>query len=316
VTRRAPEFSRIRALREARATLESAGVEGARRDAEWLLAAVLGVERFTLYLDAERELTADEAERYRALIDRRAARVPVQHLLGFAEFHRVRLAVNGDVLIPRPETEGLVEWAIEILRDQPAATVADIGTGSGSIACALAQSLPALRVLAVERSLPALGIAALNVRKLGLSGRVKLLAGDLLDPIRPFRLDLVVANPPYIPTAVVASLPPEVSGFEPLEALDGGPDGMMVLRGIIAGAPSALRAGGRLIMEIGEEQAGALASLLAAEGFTGIESRRDLAGRERYIAGRWSDTSPVTPDQPCQWDAWRAEPASGSRRTC
>jgi len=316
VTRRTSELSRIEALREARTTLESAGVEGAGQDAEWLLAAILGLERFALYLDAGRELTADEAERYRALIDRRAARVPVQHLLGFEEFHGVRLAVNGDVLIPRPETEGLVQWAIEILRDQPAAIVADIGTGSGSIACALARSLPALSVLAVERSLPALHIAALNVRKLGLSRRVMLLAGDLVAPIAPSRLDLVVANPPYIPTAVVASLPPEVSGFEPLEALDGGPDGMTVMRRIIAGAPAALRPGGRLIMEIGEDQAGPLASLLAAEGFTGIESRPDLAGRERYIAGRWDDTSPAAPDKLTRWDAWRAEPASESRRTC
>jgi release factor glutamine methyltransferase len=291
VTRRVSALDRLAALREAAASLESAHVENARRDAEWLLAAVLGLERFALYLDAGRELTADEAERYRALVDRRARRVPLQHLLGFEEFYGVRLAVNSDVLIPRPETEGLVEWAIEILRDRPASIVADIGTGSGSIACALARSLPALRVLAVERSLPALAVAALNVRVLGLSRRVGLLAGDFLAPLGPSRIDLVVANPPYIPTAVLASLPPEVSGFEPREALDGGPDGMAAMRRIIASASSALRAGGRLMLEIGEDQAGPLASLLAAEGFTGIEARRDLAGRERYIAGTWAEWS-------------------------
>jgi release factor glutamine methyltransferase len=295
VTPTVSDLSRLGTLSEATATLESAGVENARQDAEWLLASVLGLERFSLYLDAGRELSAADTVRYRALVARRAARVPVQYLLGFEEFYGVRIAVSPDVLIPRPETEGLVQWATEILRDEPAPAIADIGTGSGAIACALARSLPRLRALAVERSLPALAVAAFNVRELGLARQVKLLAGDLLDPFRPCGLDLVIANPPYLPTEVVASLPPEVSLFEPHQALDGGPDGMAVMRRIIAGAPSVLRPGGCLMMEIGEEQAGPLASLLAAEGFRGIEARRDLAGRERYITGRWAEAPAVVP---------------------
>ena len=292
-------LSRLGVLGEATAALESAGVENARRDAEWLLARVLGLERFALYLDPGRQLSLGQIERYRALVARRAARVPVQHLLGFEDFYGLRIVVSPDVLIPRPETEGLVQWAAEILREAPAPVIADVGTGSGAIACALARGLSRLRVLAVERSLPALAVAAFNVRNLGLSRQVKLLAGDLLEPFRPSRLDLVIANPPYLPTSVVASLPPEVSLFEPRQALDGGSDGMGAMRRIIVGAPFVLRSGGCLMMEIGEEQAGALASLLAAEGFTGIEARRDLAGRERYIAGRWASAPRVAPGRMC-----------------
>ena len=288
MTRVVSELHRLEALGEATAALERAGVENARSDAEWLLSAVLGLDRFAVYLDPGAELTPRDAERYRALVARRSTRVPLQYLLGFEAFHGMRLAVSPDVLIPRPETEGLVQWAIEMLRDEPASIVADIGTGSGAIACALARSMPGLRVLAIERSLAALALAASNVGSLGLSERVLLLAGDLLEPVGALQLDAVIANPPYLPTAVLASLPPEVSGFEPRDALDGGGDGMTVIRRIIAAAPFSLRPQGRLMMEIGEEQAGPLASLLAAEGFTDIQARRDLVGRERYIAGRLS----------------------------
>jgi release factor glutamine methyltransferase len=293
------DSSRLGALREATTVLECAGIETARQDAEWLLASVLGLERFGLYLDPGRGLSRAESAEYRGVVARRAARVPLQYLLGFEEFYGVRVAVSPDVLIPRPETEGLVRWAAEILRDEPAPVIADIGTGSGAIACALARSLPRLRVLAVERFIPALAVAASNVRKLGLSRQVKLLAGDLLTPFRPCRLDLVIANPPYVPTSVVASLSPEVAAFEPRQALDGGPDGMAVIRRLIAGAPAVLRPRGFLMMEIGEDQGGPLASLLAAEGFGGIEARRDLAGRERYIAGRWAYAPAVAPGRSC-----------------
>ena len=287
-------------MRQATALLEAAGIETARQDAEWLLAAVLGLGRFAFYLDPGRELSRSDAVRYRALVSRRAAREPLQYLTGFEDFHGLRLAVTTDVLIPRPETEGLVEWALEILPDEPA-VVADLGTGSGAIACALARSRPALQVLAVERSLPALTVASLNIQTLGLSRRVKLLAGDLIDPLGSLRgrLDLVIANPPYIPSGVVGSLSPEVAGFEPREALDGGPDGMGVIRRIIGAAPSVLRLRGWLMMEIGEDQAGPLASLMAAEGFTGIQARRDPRGVERYIAGQWAEASVPAPRRTC-----------------
>lgn len=259
-------------LARATAALETAGIETARPEAEWLLASLLGVDRFALYLDPARRLSTPKITRYLSLIERRAAREPLQHLLGWEDFHGLRLAVSPDVLVPRPETEGLVEWALEVLAGRPEPVVADLGGG-----------------LAVEISGGALAVASRNVRELRLGARVRLLAGDLFAPLGsiPASLDLVVTNPPYLPSAVIPSLPPEVSRHEPRAALDGGPDGMTVLRRIVAGAPAVLKRAGWLLMEIGEEQAGPLASLMAAEGFSGIRARRDLNGVERYIGGRW-----------------------------
>jgi release factor glutamine methyltransferase len=276
-------------LQRGTAALEAGGIETARPEAEWLLASLLGVERFALYLDPARRLSTPTVTRYLSLIERRAAREPLQYLLGWEDFHGLRLAVTPDVLVPRPETEGLVEWAVEVLGGRPDPVVADLGTGSGAIACAIARALPAVEVLAVEISVGALAVASRNVRALALSSRVRLLAGDLFAPLGsiPRSLDLVVANPPYLPSAVISSLPPEVSRHEPRAALDGGPDGMAVIRRIVTGAPAVLKPGGWLLMEIGEEQAGPLASLMAAEGFSGIRARRDWNGVERYIGGRW-----------------------------
>jgi len=275
------------------AVLEAAGIGPARAEAEWLLAGLLDVERFALYLDPQRRLASPTVSRYLAQLERRAAREPLQYLLGWEEFHGLRLAVTPDVLVPRPETEGLVAWALEALAERPEPVVADLGTGSGAIACAIAQAAPRAEVLAVELSGGALAVASRNVRALGLATRVRLLAGDLFAPLGsiPASLDLVVANPPYLPSAVIASLPPEVSRHEPRAALDGGPDGLAVIRRIVAGAPAVLRPAGLLLMEIGEEQAGPVASLMAAEGFSGIRARRDLHGVERYIAGRWAPTA-------------------------
>jgi release factor glutamine methyltransferase len=275
------------------AVLEAAGIGPARAEAEWLLAGLLDVERFALYLDPQRRLASPTVSRYLAQLERRAAREPLQYLLGWEEFHGLRLAVTPDVLVPRPETEGLVAWALEALAERPEPVVADLGTGSGAIACAIAQAAPRAEVLAVELSGGALAVASRNVRALGLATRVRLLAGDLFAPLGsiPASLDLVVANPPYLPSAVIASLPPEVSRHEPRAALDGGPDGLAVIRRIVAGAPAVLRPAGLLLMEIGEEQAGPVASLRAAEGFSGIRARRDLNGVARYIGGRWAPTA-------------------------
>ena len=165
--------------------------------------------------------------------------------------------------------------------------LADIGAGSGAIACALAAARPAVQVFAVEASPAALAVAAKNVYALGLMGRVRLMRGDLVTPLaaQAGRLAMIVANLPYLASAVIPTLPREVRDFEPRAALDGGPDGLGLLRRLVTAAPAVLRPGGRLVLEIGEEQAGALASLMAAEGFTGIASRVDLRGIERYIAG-------------------------------
>ena len=201
------------------------------------------------------------------------------------------------MLIPRPETEGLVQWAIEVLGARADALVADVGTGSGAIACALAARLPGLRVFALDCSPAALAVAADNVRAHGLGDRVRLAAGDLLAPLseRGVRVDLVVANLPYLPSALIRSLPDEVAAWEPRLALDGGPDGMALLRRLVGDVPGVLGPGGSLLMEIGEEQAGSVASLMAAEGFGGIRSRRDLNGVERYIGGQWPGPGAAMP---------------------
>jgi release factor glutamine methyltransferase len=285
-------------LGDAIARLGRAGLPTARQDAEWLLATQLGVERFSLYLEPERTLPPDAVERLHALLERRAGHEPLQHLLGFEDFRGLRLRVTPDVLIPRPETEGLVEWALELLDAMSAdwgraaaisgpPLMADIGAGSGAIACALAAARPAVQVFGVEASLAALAVAAKNVYALGLVGRVRLMRGDLVTPLaaQAGRLAMIVANLPYLASAVIPTLPREVRDFEPRAALDGGPDGLGLLRRLVTAAPAVLRPGGRLVLEIGEEQAGALASLMAAEGFTGIASRVDLRGIERYIAG-------------------------------
>jgi len=313
-------------LRESTARLDAAAIATARQDAEWLLASVLGVGRFDLYLEPRREVAEAALDRYQALVQRRAAGEPVQHLLGFEDFAGLRLTVTPDVFIPRPETEGLVEWAVELLeRDRPA-LVADVGTGSGAIACALAAADPRIHVVATEISPAALEVAAGNVRALGLESRVRLLATDLLSPLdagargndaseprdpatadgaggngRRRGLDMVVANPPYLQSGAIAGLPREVAAFEPRLALDGGPDGLRVIRRLVAAAPGALRPGGWLLMEIGEEQAGPIASLMAAEGFSGIASRLDLRGVERYVAGQLGEpgvTLRVRPQAP------------------
>ena len=279
------------------ARLGEAGLEGARHDAEELLAAVVGTDRLALYVEPRRPVDAEAAARYRELLDRRAGHEPIQYILGWEEFRGLRLTVTPEVLIPRPETEGLVERALELLTGHQGAVVADVGTGSGAIACALAAARPDLELLAVDQSLGALAVASDNVRALGLASRVRLVAGDLFGPLASLggSLDMVVATPPYLPAMTLASLPAEVARFEPRLALDGGPDGMRVLRRLIAEAPAFLRPGGWLVMEIGEEQAGALASLMAAEGFSVIGARRDLRGIERYIEGCWAEGKTLAP---------------------
>ena len=278
-------------LAEGARRLAEAGLPTARQDAEWLLASVLGVERLALYLEPEQSVVEAGSSRFRALLARRAGHEPLQHLLGYEDFRGLRLRVTPDVLIPRPETEGLVAWALELLAAPPAdrpLLLADIGAGSGAIACALATTCPDARVLATELSPAALAVAEANVRALGLAGRVRLLAGDLLEPLvaERGRLDMIVANAPYLPTGILASLPREVVAFEPRQALDGGPDGMDVIRRLLAAAPAALRPGGWLVLEIGEEQADPLAALMVAGGFVEVASRKDLRGVARYLAGR------------------------------
>jgi release factor glutamine methyltransferase len=273
-------------LGEGARTLCAAGLGTARREAEWLLADALGVTRLMLYTDPP-AVDEETARRYRARLQRRAAHEPLQYVLGWEEFRGLRFRVSPAVLIPRPETEGLVEWVLELTR--AGATVCDVGTGSGCIAGAIATARPDVRVIAVDRSSAALALAAENLAALGVRERVTLVAADLDDALAASRqaVDVVVANPPYIPRDVLARLPAEVRDWEPREALDGGPDGMTVHRRIVAASPAAFRREGWLVMEMGDGQADLLADTLGAAGFVDVERRRDPGGVERYVAGRY-----------------------------
>jgi release factor glutamine methyltransferase len=275
-------------LEDATRRLAAAGVETPRVDAEWLLAAALGVRRSGLHLALEADLDPATAARFEASVERRARREPLQQIVGWEEFWGLRFLVTTDVLVPRPETEMLVERALALLPPPGSAPlVVDVGTGSGCVACAIAHERPDARVVAVEASMAALAVAAGNVRALGLGGRVGLVAGDLLAAVRAGGADLVVSNPPYLPTDLVATLAPEVREHEPVAAIDGGPDGLALVRPLVAGAIRVLRPGGALALETaGGAQAAEVAALLEGAGFSEATIRRDLTGTERIVSGR------------------------------
>lgn len=263
------------------------GIESARLDAECLLAHALGCDRLRLYLDFEKPVEATERTRFRGLVMRRAGeRVPVSQLVGGREFWSLSLAVTGDVLTPRPETETLVQVALDLAPDREAELrVLDVGTGSGAIALALASERPKAVVVASDVSRAALCVARENAERLGLGDRVHFVEGDLLEPAGDVRFDLIVSNPPYVAERDAATLPPELA-HEPRQALFAGPDGTLVLRRLVEAAPSSLRPAGALVLECGPEQAETIAGWMRATGFAGVRVERDLAGRPRVVSGR------------------------------
>lgn len=274
-------------LNRSRRFLEGKRIESARLEAEILLAHVLGCRRLDLYLAYDRALSAGEVDRYRELVTRRAQRVPTAYLTGRREFFGLELAVTPDVLIPRPETELLVEEALEHLRGREAPRVVDVGTGSGCIAVALAARRPDVVVDAVDRSGAALAVARANAERHGVLGRVRLVRGDLLDPFRGAPWDAVVSNPPYVAEADAASLPEEVREHEPAGALFAGPDGLAVLRALAERSAAVLRTGGALLVEVGAGQGDAVGALLAEGGrWRDVKRRKDFAGIERVVAAR------------------------------
>ncbi|MBI2964525.1 MAG: peptide chain release factor N(5)-glutamine methyltransferase [Deltaproteobacteria bacterium] len=270
-------------LRWAERHLAARGVASPRLDAELLLADVLGTDRAGLRLGRERPLDRRLADRFVRLVERRGAREPLQYLRGRQEFFSRDFTVDRAVLVPRPETEILVEVALERARRVARPSILDLGTGSGAIAVTLALELPQARIVATEISEPALSAARANAVRLGAAARVQLRRGDLLAPCAGERFDLVVSNPPYVPSAEIAALEPEVGEWEPRLALDGGPDGLAVHRRIAAEVASAVAPGGEVVIEIGRGQGAAVAAIFAAAGFAAREARRDLAGIERVL---------------------------------
>ncbi|HXG02646.1 MAG TPA: peptide chain release factor N(5)-glutamine methyltransferase [Candidatus Binatia bacterium] len=282
-----PSRSARAVLVEAEARLAAAGVSTPRADAEWLLAGLLGCGRSALTARLGDRLPSPVSSAYAAALERRCRREPLQRILGWEEFRGLRLRVTADVLIPRPETEVLVEAALGLLPSRGGARVVDVGTGSGCVACAIAWERPACRVLGVDRSPAALAVARANVAALGLADRVGLVCADLLEAVGADGVDLVVANPPYLPTHLLASLPPEVRDHEPRLALDGGPDGLDLIRRLLAGAARVLRPGGGLALETaGGDQAQAVARSLEQAGFRDVALTSDLAGVPRILTAR------------------------------
>ena len=262
----------------------AARVESPRLEAEILLAHVLSIDRAGLVARPEAEIPADEKSRYEALIARRVEGEPVAYLTGTKEFWSMDLEVSCDVLIPRPETERLVEAALERLQPETASRVADLGTGCGAVALAIGRERPGARIVATDLSPRALALARRNLSRWGIAN-IRLLSSDWLEAIVERAFDLIVTNPPYVPDSDPhldqGGLP-----REPRLALASGPDGLVAIRAIVAGARSRLSEQGSLLLEHGFDQGPAVRALLKTGGYREVFTLEDYAGLERISGGR------------------------------
>jgi release factor glutamine methyltransferase len=266
------------ALAAASDALAAAGVEDARLDAELLLAEATGRDRARVAAEPEAGVDAGAARRFGEMVRRRVRREPVAYILGRKGFRSLELAVDGRALIPRPETELLVEIALEL---EPS-TALDVGTGSGAVALAVADELPGCEVTATDTSAAALELARENAERLGIDGRVRFKRGTV--PERR-RFELVLANFPYVREDEWEGLAPEITRFEPREALVGGADGVEAIASTVPATIAALEPGASLALEVGAGQAGPVAELLLDLGFGQVEARQDLAGIPRVVLG-------------------------------
>lgn len=270
--------------------LRAAGIEEAALEADLLLGHFLACGRAALVLRHDERLPPPLVEVLRAAAQRRQAREPLAHILGEWEFRGLPFAVSRAVLIPRPETELLVDLALAPV-NMPAhgwQDILDLGTGSGILAITLALACPAARVIAVDRSAAALSVARANAQRHRVADRVNLVQSDWLAALKPGALfDLVVANPPYVASGELAGLQPEVARFEPRLALDGGPQGLDQIHRLASALPAVMKPGALLLMEIGWDQRGAVLALFgAAPDYEGVMVKNDLAGRPRLLMAR------------------------------
>jgi release factor glutamine methyltransferase len=263
--------------------LAGKGVENARLEAEWLLCAATGLDRVGLYLNFEKPLSDEELASYRAMVTRRGRREPLQHILGSQEFCGLEFEVTPDVLIPRHDTEVLVH---EALTSMPGATtVLDVGTGSGCIAISLAKKLPAAAVTAIDISATALTVARRNAEINGVA--IEFLLGSLCEPVAGRYFDLIVSNPPYIPSHDIDVLDPEVRDFDPRVALDGGVDGLDIYRTLIPSACSCLNPGGWLLVEIGTGQVQDVKNMFGlVKDYGEVVTAQDQSGIERVVGAQ------------------------------
>lgn len=274
------------AMAEGAATLAASGVEAPRRDATLLLMNLLKRDRAFLIAHSEEVLTGDQPAQFRSLISRRAAGEPLQYITGRQEFFKLDFEVTPDVLIPRPETELIVEVGLEVLKHEPEPYVADIGTGSGCIAISLLHELPRARAVAIDLSPAALALAQRNAERHQVIDRLQLIESDLFSAIgaaEPFHL--IVSNPPYVPEKDMAGLQLEVR-HEPRSALDGGPDGLSIIHRLLDEAPQFLRLGGYFVFEIGFDQSEAIEHAIDKTAWRLVELREDLQGVPRTVVLR------------------------------
>ena len=274
-------------IQDTHRTLEAAGIPDARLEAEVMVMDVMRMPRHAIFAEQESQVSSQQEEHLAALVERRLTREPLAYILNYREFYGVNLLVNQDVLIPRPETETMVEHALFMAlmgMESRELVIADVGTGTGAIAINLAIHLPAARIYASDAYDATLDVAAYNVQMHNVADRVTLLKGDLLEPL-PEPVDVIVANLPYLPTERIPTLQPEVQ-WEPTAALDGGPDGLDHIRRLITQASTGgrLKPHGVILLEIDPEQL-AEAQSLAATAFPEAEitAETDLAGRDRVL---------------------------------
>jgi release factor glutamine methyltransferase len=273
-------LTRKQALRRARAVLVENNIEDAPLESELLLRYVLKIDRVQLYIDLDRELTPRQEKSFQRLLERRLSSEPSAYITGHREFYGLDFEVNHNVLIPRPESELLVETALAIAKDHPVSAIADIGTGSGAIAISIALELPWAKIYATDISAAALDTARLNRRRHGVADRVLLLEGNLLGPL-PEPVDIIVANLPYVRKSELAPK------SEPPLALDGGAGGTEIIEKLCRQAEGGLKSSGWLLLEIGQGQGGEIKDILhnIFPG-AGVEVLPDLAGIERVVVCR------------------------------
>ncbi len=272
-------------IRKTTEFFERKGISSPRLNAELIIGHVLGLKRMQLYLEFERPLTAGELDAIRPLVRRRGLHEPVQYVLGETEFYGLRLKVDPRALIPRPETERLIEIVVAGCR-QPPASILELGTGSGAIALSLAHAYPAASITATDIDPKALALADENARAMGVVHRIRFVQSDWFSALSAGMFDLIVSNPPYLSAGETARTPVEVRDYEPSRALTAGEDGTADLRTIIEAAGRFLAAGGLMALETGSTQHPRLLEFLLRAGFTRSESHQDLAGRDRFLLAR------------------------------
>lgn len=274
-------------INEAVTELQTGQIAQPRMEAVSLLMHIVHVDRAFVFAHPERELSSEEAARFREFVERRARREPLQYIIGAQEFFNLTFEVTPDVLIPRPETELIVEAALDLLKPHPDAVIADVGTGSGCISISLLHEMPGARAIGIDISARALAVARRNAERHGLIGRFTVIEADGLTSFfrRPI-FSAIVSNPPYVPTGEIESLQPEVRDHEPLSALISGNDGLSHIGALLRDAPDLLLPNGYLVFEIGFGQSDAVKSLIDLTRWNLIEIRKDLQNIARTVVLR------------------------------